>query len=180
MQPPPPPLDVAQFKTLIDQAEVIIVGKVKEVREKEGILEVSVCVKDWLKGRSAGNKIVIHETYRNVQSQRITLETKNEADPPGKIERAIAGPSAYHGKYPKGARILVLLEKVEGSDRYRPLGSGTYNRHLCEFLIERDGVHTLYFRFAEDMEKYAVSGKQFVFFVKKSLQSHINRGEEDE
>ncbi|MCX6553463.1 MAG: hypothetical protein NTZ12_00385, partial [Candidatus Aminicenantes bacterium] len=92
---------------------------------------------------------------------------------------SIAGPSTYHGKYVQDARTLVLLEKIEGTDKYRPLGSGTYDKHLCEFLIEDDGIKTFYFQFAEDVGKYAGSEKQFIGFINKLIKDSSNKGGND-
>ena len=95
------------------------------------------------------------------------------------IVRSTAGPATYHGKYKEGSRIVVLLEKIEGTGSYRPLGSGTYNKHLCEFLIENDGIKSIeinYFRFAEDVGKYIGSEKQFIGFIKKLIKSGSNKG----
>jgi hypothetical protein len=92
------------------------------------------------------------------------------------IVSSIAGPSTYHGKYLQDARILVLLEKINGTDKYRPLGSGTYDKHLCEFLIEDDGIKTFYFQFAEDVGKYAGSENQFIDFIEKLI---INSNKEE-
>ena len=165
---PTPPLNIEQFKTLIAQADLIIIGKVNEVKETEGTVEAAVYVEKLLKGKVAEKTIEIEETYKAANSQEPSLGSKDEGESSEAIVRSIAGPSAYHGKYNKGSRIVMFLEKIEGTNKYRPLGSGTYDKHLCEFLIENDSIKTYYFQFAEDVGKYAVSEKAFINFIKKS------------
>ena len=175
MQPPPPPLNIAQLKMLIAQADLIVVGKVTEVKETEGTIEATLSIEKLLKGKVAGKTIGIKETYKAFNSQPTAPVSKAEGESPKMIVRTIAGPSTYHGKYKQGARILVLLEKIEGSDKYKPLGSGTYNKHLGEFLIEDDGIKTFYFKFAEDVGKYAGCEKQFISIIKELIKSNFNK-----
>jgi hypothetical protein len=176
MQPPPPPLDIAQLKTLIAEANLIVVGKIDEVKETENTVEAAIHIEELLKGKVAGKTIRIKETYKTANSQTPGFESKDAGESNKIIIRSIAGPSTYHGRYNKGSRIVVFMEKIEGTDEYRPLGSGTYNKHLCEFLIENDSIKTNYFKFAEDVEKYIVSEKQFVGFIKELLRSNSTKG----
>jgi len=180
MQPPPPPLNIAQLKTLVAQADIIVVGKINEVKETEGTIEATLGIEKLLKGKIAGKTIVIKETYKTFNSSSPALGLKDGGESQKKmIIRSTAGPSAYHGKYKKDSRIIALMEKIEGTDNYRPLGSGTYNKHLCEFLIENDGIKSIeinYFRFAEDVRKYIGSEKQFISFIKKLIKSSSNQG----
>jgi hypothetical protein len=176
MQPPPPPLNLVHLKMLIAEADMIVVGKISEVKETEGTVEASLHIEKLLKGKVAGKTIVIKETYKPFNSQPSGLGSKNEGESQKMIVRSIAGPSTYHGKYKQNARILVLMEKIKGTDNYRPLGSGTYNKHLCEFLIEDDGIKTYYFKFAEDVGKYTAAEKQFTGFIKKLIESSSDEG----
>jgi hypothetical protein len=176
MQPPPPPLDIAQLKTLIAEANLIVVGRIDEAKETENTVEAAIHIEELLKGKVAGKTIGIKETYKTANSQTPGLESKDAGESNKIITRSTAGPSTYHGRYNKGARIVVLMEKIEGTDKYKPLGSGTYNKHLCEFLIENDSIKTNYFKFAEDVEKYIVSEKQFVGFIKELLRSNSTKG----
>ena len=66
-------------------------------------------------------------------------------------------------------RIVVLLEKAEGTQAYKPLGSGSYNRYLCEFVVEKDGIKPLYFRFAGDLSRYARSESLFVHLLRNLI-----------
>jgi hypothetical protein len=176
MQPPPPPLNIAQLKTLIAQADLIVVGKVTEVKETEGTIEATLSIEKLLKGKSAGKTIAIKETYKPANFQTPSLGSKDGVESPQMIVRSTAGPTAYHGKYTQGVRIFVLLEKIAGTDNYRPLGSGTCDKHLGEFLIEDDGIKTtFYFQFAEDVGKYAVSEKNFAGIIKKLIKSNLNK-----
>jgi len=122
---------------------MIVVGKinaVQETGEAEITVKAIVGIEKILKGRVAGKTIVIRETYKTYQPELIGPGSKGEDESLKMVVSDIAGPSAYHGKYVRDARILVLLEKIPGTDQYRPLGSGTYDKHLCEFLIEDDGI----------------------------------------
>lgn len=179
MQPPPPPLNTAQLKRLIAKADLIIVGKIQEVKETEGTVEASVHIEKLLKGKAAGKTIAIKETYKPASFQKPAPESKDEGGQGKAIVASVAGPGTYHGKYKEGSRIVVLLEKIEATDQYRPLGSGTYNKHLCEFLIENDGIKSIetnYFRFAEDVEKYIETEKCFIGFIKKLIKTNLNKG----
>lgn len=179
MQPPPPPLNIAQLKTLVAQADLIIVGKIKAVKETDGTVEATIHIEKLLKGKADGKTIEIKETYKPASFQTPSPESKNEGESPKMIVRTIAGPGTYHGKYKEGSRIVVLLEKIEGTATYRPLGSGTYNKHLCEFLIENDGIKSIetnYFRFAEDVERYTATENNFTCFIEKLIKSHSNKG----
>jgi hypothetical protein len=181
MQPPPPPLNAAQLKTLVEKADLIIVGKVIAVKEADGTLEATVHIEKLLHGKTAVRIIEIKETYKPASFQKPAPELKDGGESPQQPLRAIAGPSTYHGKYQEGSRILVLLEKIEGTTKYRPLGSGTHNKYLCEFIIENDGIKsslTDYFRFAEDVEKYAATEIKFTGFIKKLIKSDFNKGRE--
>lgn len=178
MQPPPPPLNTDQLKIFVAQADLIIVGRIKAVRETEGTVEATVRIEKLLKGEAAGKTIEIKETYKPASFQKPSPESKTEADPDKAIVASIAGPATYHGKYRKDGRILVLLEKNEGTGHYRPLGSGTYNKYLCEFLIENDGmksIETNYFRFAEDVVKYTTTENNFTGLIKKLIKSDSSK-----
>ena len=184
MQPPPPPLNLAQLKMLIAEADLIVVGKITAVKESEKAekaeeiektVEAAIRIETLLKGKVSWETIVIKEIYKSYNSQLPGPGSKDGGEPPKMIVGSIAGPRTYHGKYVQDARILVLLKKIEGTDKYRPLGSGTYDKHLCEFLIEDDGIKTLYFQFADDVGKYIAGEKQFIGFIKKLIKSNSNK-----
>jgi hypothetical protein len=174
MQPPPPPLNIEQLKILVAQADLIIVGKISEVNETEGTVETAVHIEKLLKGKAAGETISIRETYRTANSQKPVPVSNDKGESPKMIVRSIVGPSTYHGRYKKDSRIIVLLEKTRETDSYKPLGSDTFNDYLGEFIIEDDGIKTIYFQFAHDMEKYAACEKRFIGFIKKLLISDSN------
>jgi hypothetical protein len=177
MQPPPPPLNIAQLKILVAKADIIVVGKINTVNERtdtEKTIEAALRVEKLLKGKVSGNNILIRETYKNLDLQSSDIEKKDGDESKKIIVSSSAGPRTYHGIYKKGSRMIVFLEKIGGTDKYMPLGSGTYVGHLCEFLIEDDGIKTLYFSFAEDLQKYAGSEKQFIDFVKYLTLSKPN------
>lgn len=178
MQPPPPPLNIAQLKMLIAQADLIVVGKITAVKETAGTIEAALSIEKLLKGKTAGKTIAIKETYKPASFQTPAPGSKNEGGAPQMLTRSTAGPATYHGKYKKDGRIIVLLEKIKGTVNHRPLGSGTYDKYLCEFLIEDDGIKTtFYFQFAEDVEKYAACEKQFISIIKELIKANSNIGE---
>ena len=169
LQPPPPPLDIEQLEILVSRAEVIVVANVKQVKETEGSIEATLCVEKLLKGEISGKTMEIRETYKTADFPSATLKPENRNDG-ASIVRSVAGPSTYRGKYEKGLRIIALLEKDEKANKYKPLGSGTYNKHLCEFIIENGGVKPLYFRFAQDISIYTGSEKYFICLIKKLIR----------
>ena len=184
MQPPPSPLNLAQLRMVTSEADLIAVGKIGKVKKTEGIeegetretVEAVLSVEKLLKGKVAGKTIIIKETYKTFDSQLPGLGSKDEGEPKKMIVSSRAGPSSYHGRYRQGMRIVVLLEKIEGIDEYRPLGSGTYDKHLCEFLIEDNGIKTFYFKFADDVGKYAGCEEQFIGFIRRLIVSGSDKG----
>jgi len=185
MQPPPPPLNLAQLKMLTSEADIIAVGEIDRVKETKGenrgevkeTVEAVLSVEKLLKGKVVGKAIIIRETYKTFDPQLTDLESKDEGAPKKMIVSSKAGPSCYHGRYRVGMRIVVFLEKIEGADKFRPLGSGTYDKHLCEFLIENGGIKTFYFRFADDVGKYAGCEEQFTGLIEKLIVSGSDKGE---
>jgi hypothetical protein len=176
MQPPPPPLNLANFKSLVSLADVIVVGKVGEVRETEKMLDgkahrevkADLRIEKLLKGNVTGETLTIQESSAVLNPSLPRAANQDGSGPKEMIVASKAGPSTYHGHYTAGMRIIVLLEKVEGAHGYRPLGSGSYNKYLCEFLVEPDGIKPFYFKFAEDMSRYAESEDRFVDLIKQS------------
>ena len=174
MQPPPPPLNLAKFKALISLADVIVVGKVGAVRETQELVdgamrqtvEAGLRIEKLLKGKVPGKELTIQESYPVLNPSPPQPAGKDGNEPQGMIVGMKAGPMAYHGQYSEGARIIVLLEKGPGT-HYKPLGSGSYDKYLGEFLLEKDGVKTRYFRFAEDLSPYAASEESFVNLIKR-------------
>jgi len=176
MQPPPPPLDLPQLKQLISEADLIVAGRIVRVRESEcvkggvprkGVAAVLSVLKT-LKGDAlAGSPILIEETYPAPDllepPQRLS---KDGLAPEKGVVGMRAGPSCYHGRYEKGGRIIVFLKDIKESCGYRPLGSGTYDRHLCEFLVETDGIKAIYFRFADDLLPYVASEDEFIGLIR--------------
>ena len=179
MQPPPVPLNLSKFNDLISLADIIVVGKVDKVRQTEKVVggkahravEADLSIEKLLKGKVAGEKLTIQESYSVLNPSSPGAASKDGNELKGMIVGMKAGPSTYHGHYSAGVRIVVLLEKAEGTHGYRPLGSGSYDGYLCEFLIENDGIKPLYFRFAEDMSHYAKSEDRFVGLINRLRNS---------
>jgi len=141
MQPPPAPLDSPGFQALTGKADIIVVGKVVQVTEteeaaktgREITVEVTLKIGDLLKGDVSGENIHIQESYPGFDSIVKDLTSSKNKISRGQIVSTSAGPRPYHGKYKEGDRIIVLLKVIEGKDKYRPLGSGTYDEYFCEF-----------------------------------------------
>lgn len=186
MQPPPPPLNLAQLRLLIAEADIIAVGEIDRVKETKSAnrgeakktVEAVLSVEKLLKGKVVGKAVVIRETYKTFDPQLTDLGSKDEGAPKKMIVSSRAGPSSYHGRYRQGMRMVVLLERIEGTDEYRPLGSGTYDKHLCEFLIENDGIKTFYFKFAADLGQYVGSKENFVGLIRSLIDTNPEKREE--
>ena len=152
MQPPPPPLNIARFQELIEEADVIAVGKIGRTEKSEALtgsgkdttVIVALDVEKTLKGELANKIIHIRELYPALDSVTSEPASRENKHAQGEIVTTRAGPRQYHGSYVEGARIIVFLKGIEGTGEYKLLGSGTYTGHLCEFLIENDSVKTLY------------------------------------
>lgn len=180
MQPPPPPLNSAQFQELIAEADVIVVGRIEHVEKSEGVngarkkitIEVVLKIEKVLKGKIPGKDICIKESYPSFSSVTIDPTSKENIKAQKTIISTVAGPRCYYGRYKEDTRIIALLAVIEGTNQYKPLGSGTYDKHLCEFLIENGSIKTLYFRFADDVEKHAHSEDEFIGLIKRLLKKN--------
>jgi len=148
---------------LISKADLIVVGMVDEAQETEETVTAVLKIEKLLKGKIDGKTVVIQE-IRSPLVRRIPDVVSKD------IVANITGSSYYHGKYKKGMRIVLLLKKIEGTKKYRPLGSGTYNQHLCAFPIENHKIQTFYFRFAEDVKKFAAGEGQFICLINKTVK----------
>ena len=172
MQPPPPNLTIVELRKLISSADIIVKGEVIEVTQQRKLqdnkkfdyLDVVIRVEELLKGEISGDTVLIEE---NISSEHPFNMVKGvKADKGKSIVVTQAGPRWYHGRYKKGERVILFLSKLSEGKRYKPLGSGTYNRYLCEFIIGDKGIQTLYFAFAEDVKKYAGSEERFIHLIK--------------
>jgi hypothetical protein len=187
VQPPPPPLNLALLRILVAEADLIAVGTITVVKESgkkenteesEKTVEAVLRIEKLLKGRVSTKTVLIRETYRTYIPQVSASGPGDGSEPQKMVVREIAGPSAYHGRYEKGSRIVILLGKTDGADQYKPLGSGTYDRHLCEFLIEDKRIKTLYFQFADDVGKYTADENQFIGLIHKLTKARSNQRSE--
>jgi len=188
MQPPPPPLNLQKLRNLISKADLIAVGKVGEIKEIESVkgkeerktLEIILEIKKLLKGDISGKMLIIKETYPTLDSLKsgLTPMLGDKGAPQKVIIGLIAGPSCYHGRYRQGERIIVLLSKIKGSDLYRPLGSGTYDQYLCQFLIDNNRIKAFYFKFADDVKKYVASEEEFIGLIRSLINPDSEKGDE--
>lgn len=175
VQPPPPPLGISQLRELIRRSDLVVVGKIKDVNEAEKTVDVKketrinaiLEIEKILKGVYGGANLVLEESYSTHCAMRPhhtpTTSKKHEKT----IARERSGPIQYHGVYRKGARIIALLVPVKGAGTYQPLGSGTYDEYLCEFLIENGTVRTVNSSFEADIERYARSESGFTDLIVK-------------
>lgn len=185
MQPPPPPLNLTQLKHLITLADVIVAGRIATVKETQTVyegkraqtVEAVLNVEKVLKGKVTSDSIIIKETYSVLNPPRTAVSPKQKGEPKKTIIGLTARPSRYHGEYAQGVQVLVLLERIAGCREYKPLGSGTYDEYLCEFVIGKGGVQTRYFKFAEDLKKYTGSEAQFIALIERLRDSGAVEGE---
>jgi len=190
MQPPPEPLNIPKLRCLISEADLIAVGTVTGLMETEctkggerrKTVSAALSVEMPLKGDVlSGSPIMIEETYPAPDSllkpppERLA---KNNNAPEKAVVGLRAGPSRYHGRYAQGGRIIVFLKDIKGTCGYTPLGSGTYDKHLCEFLIETDGIKALYFRFADDVLPHVGSEEEFIGLIRALINSSPDKGSE--
>jgi len=183
MQPPPPPLNLEQLKMLISSADAIGVVTIDEVKKSETVVgqetrrtvEAVLFVEKLIKGDIQGKNIVIKETYPVLNPSLPAAVPQGENKPGQTIIGRKAGPSCYHGEYSQGGRMVVLLEKIEGRNEYKPLGSGSYNKYLGEFVIETGSVKSLYYQFADDLHRFTKSENQFVDLISR-LADSASRG----
>ena len=175
MQPPPSPLNLTHLQALIAKADIIVVGKVVLVKKTEEVtktgkqttVEVDLKVEKLFKGEVSVKYIHIQESYPGSDSIVTDLTTSKNEVSPGQIVSTTAGPRPYHGKYKEGERIIVFLKVIEVKNKYRPLGSGTYDEYLGEFLIQGGCITAVHFKFADDIEKYARSEDKFIGLIIK-------------
>ena len=179
MQPPPLPLNLPQLRTLISEADLIAVGKIGRIKKTEyengeetkRALAVTLSIEKLLKDEVSDKFIVIKEVYTSPDSTNPGLIPKDKGVQKKAIIGFRAGPSSYHGRYSQGDRIIVLLAGIEGASEYRLLGSGTYDKHLCEFFIEDDCIKTFYFSFATDLAPYVGSEENFIGLIRAFVNS---------
>jgi hypothetical protein len=189
MQPPQAPLNISQLRQLVSRADLIIVGRVISVRETECVkggerrksVAAAVSVEKPLKGDALSDStIIVEETYPapDFLKPPPARMPRDNSGPEKAVVGMRAGPSCYHGRYERGGRLILFLEDIEGTCGYRPLGSGTYDKHLCEFFIETDGITVLYFKFAADLLPYVTSEDEFIGLIRAIINSSPEKGRE--
>jgi hypothetical protein len=187
MQPPPAPLNISQLRQLVSRADLIIVGRVISVRETECVkggeirksVAAALSVEQPLKGDALSDStIMVEETYPapDFLKPPPAPVQRDGSGPEKGVVGMRAGPSCYHGRYERGGRVILFLEDIEGTCGYRPLGSGTYDKHLCEFFIGADGIKTVYFRFADDVLPYVTSEDGFIGLIRTLINEDSKKG----
>lgn len=172
MQPPPPPLDARTLAALAATADAVALVRVTDVRviqipgaSDDGprrVVEATAEVERCLSVAPCGPVVRIREEAWDDPSKSVVPE-----DAP--ISSMVAGPRPYHADYHVGDRLLALLEKTGQPDLYRPLGSGTYDRHLGVFVLGEAGVRPFFFSLAPDLAAHADSETAFLDFIAKNL-----------
>jgi hypothetical protein len=163
VRPPLRPLNGEQFTKMITGADVIAVGTINSVilsktsapPSETVMIHATMAAERILKGDKSIKSIVIEETFQQFPAEN------NEKS----VTTQIAGPAPPVGKYRNGDRLLVFLKSLDGSNIYRPLGSGNHDAYLGIFQITADGVRSDRYRFDEELTKYGKSEADFLNFI---------------
>ena len=161
VRPPLKPMNKAQPHLVAVEARVIAVGTVRRVSQSKTpggrletvTIEATIQPEKILKGEKTG-AIKIEESYTQYAPRDAGRDTG--------ITAHVAGPAPSVGRYTEGSRVLVFLKGIEGSTRYRPLGSGDHDAYLGVFQITAEGVRSDRYRFDEFLSGYAHSETDFL------------------
>ena len=74
-------------------------------------------------------------------------------------------------------RIIVFLAKIKGTDIYKPLGSDTYDEYFSQFPIDNNRIKAFYFKFADDVKKYAGSEQEFIGLIRSLIDPDSEKGD---
>lgn len=168
VRPPLKPLDMENLRKIVADAEVIAVGRVTSVTRSKVLhppretvsIQVDMAVERVLKGDKSIRTIAIEESY-----EQFSPEDANAGNP---VARK-AGPAPAVGVYREGDRMLVCLKRIDGSNLYRPLGSGNYNAYLGVFQISPDGIASDRYMFDEALSKYAAKSDSLLALISSMI-----------
>ncbi|MBM9513713.1 hypothetical protein [Desulfogranum marinum] len=182
MQPPLPPLNIIEFKKLVLEAELIVLGKIEKTEETipgkgevEKTIEITVNVEKYFAQSNCGQTVNVLETVPILESEKTLSIPGNSGSKSGQILTVFrAGPSSYHGRYLLGERVILFLAEIGKACQFRLLGSGAYDKHLCKFSITNSGITATSYCFAADLEPYAKSEKAFIQLIDSfvALKNH--------
>lgn len=173
MRPPLKPLSSEKFHEMIADAEVIAIGTVTLVTFSKTlqppletvVTHVTITLERILKGNKAMESIKVEESFQQFSMDDVeSVPGGGHAKGKGVTAR-VAGPTPPVGRYQDGTRLLVFLKSVEGSEQYRPLGSGNHDAYLGVFQITSEGVKSDRYGFDEIVSRYAKSETGFINFI---------------
>ena len=173
VRPPLKPLSSEELHEMIADSEVIAVGTVASVTVSKTlqapletvVTHVTVTPERILKGNKAMEAIEIEESYQQFsRDEEESVPGGDHGKGKGVMAR-VAGPAPPVGRYREGTKILVLLKSIEGSKRYRPLGSGSHDAYLGVFQITSAGVKSDRYGFDEIVSGHARSETGFINFI---------------
>lgn len=178
VRPPPKPLNIERLRKMISEADVIATGTVTNVTQSKTsqppletvTIHVTLAPEKILKTDRSMPTIEIEESY-----QRFSMNgEKSLSNGHHVTEKAVtaqtAGPAPPVGRYKDGDRVLVFLKLQAGSNRYRPLGSGSYDAYLGMFQITSKGVTSDNYRFDETISGYAHTEADFLKFISSNKE----------
>jgi len=179
MQPPPPPLTIAQLKKLVADAELITVAQVDGISEPSSevdttrkFIEIRLRIERNLTKTPCDKYIVIRDNLPDpMEGQPAAMPDSLSGDKKGPfITPMKAGPRIYHGVFNVGDRVILFLYDNQGGCRYRLMGSGSYTDYLGEFAIQENAVQPVSsYRLAEDLLPYTVSVNTFLQLIDSLL-----------
>jgi len=173
VRPPPKPLNSKAFHDMLVDAEVIALGTVARVTVstilqpplETVVTHINVTAERILKGNKAMEAIEIEESYQQFSGNEEESVPGGDHGKGKGVTARVAGPAPPVGRYRDGTKILVLLKSIEGSKRYRPLGSGKHDAYLGVFQITSAGVKSDRYGFDEIVSGHARSETGFINFI---------------
>jgi hypothetical protein len=173
VRPPLKPLNCEQFHKMIADADLIATGTVSFVTLSKTLqppletvmIHVKLTSDRIIKGNRSTETIAIEESYQQFSSDDVQ-ETSDGRQATGNVLAGrIAGPQPPVGRYRDGDRVLVFLKSIDGTNQYRPLGSGNHDAYLGVFQITPQGVKSDRYRFDEYVTEHAGSEADFLKFI---------------
>ena len=165
------PLGTKELGRMVADSEVVAAGTVTCAtlsKTWQGPLETVIIDAVFrpdrvLKGDNIAGTLRIMESYQEIS---IGDPQGTSGARPGKGRKA-RGPSTDPpvGRYEEGSRLIVFLNRVEGSDQYHPFGSGSHKSYLGLFRIAPEGVTSDRHGFDETVSGHAGSEAGFISFI---------------
>ena len=173
VRPPLKPLNSEQFQKMIADADVIVTGTIVSVRLSKTLqppletvmIHVTMTPERILKGDRLTESITIEESYRQFSVDDVEDVSDSSYSMEKPVTVRISGPAPPVGRYRNGDRVLVFLKSIDGSNQYRPLGSGNHDVYLGVFGITSDGVKPDRYQFDDVVTGHAKSEVSFLNFI---------------